>query len=153
MRVSTFESELWLPRPRAEVFPFFADAANLERLTPAFLRFRIVTPLPIEMRAGTLIDYRLRVHGLPISWRTRIEQWRPPERFVDVQLRGPYRLWHHTHEFEERDGGTLCRDRVRYAVLGGRLLERLFVRPDVERIFAFRTRRLLELFAPAPATP
>jgi hypothetical protein len=104
------------------------------------------------MRAGAEIDYRLRVHGLPIRWRTRIESWQPERRFVDVQLRGPYRLWHHTHEFEEVAGGTLCRDVVRYAVPGGRLVERLFVRRDVERIFEFRRRALIELFD-RPAGP
>jgi ligand-binding SRPBCC domain-containing protein len=98
------------------------------------------------MRAGTEIDYRLRIHGVPLRWRTRIESWQPERRFVDVQLRGPYRLWHHTHEFEEVAGGTLCRDVVRYAVPGGRLVDRLFVRRDVERIFEFRRRALVERF-------
>lgn len=146
MRIFTYESELVLPRPRAEVFPFFADAANLERITPPWLNFRIVSPLPIEMKSGATIDYRLRVRGIPIGWRTEIRSWEPPERFVDVQLRGPYRLWEHTHTFEEVPGGTLCRDRVRYAVLGGALVERLLVRPDVETIFRERARVLRELF-------
>jgi ligand-binding SRPBCC domain-containing protein len=150
LRESRFESELWLPRPPAEVFPFFADAGNLERLTPPFLRFRILTPRPVEMRPGALIDYRLRVHGVPLGWRTRIEAWEPPHRFVDVQLRGPYRLWHHTHSFEARDGGTLCRDVVRYAAPGGWIVDRLFVRRDVERIFAYRAEVLRELFGVAP---
>lgn len=103
------------------------------------------------MRAGAEIDYRLRVHGVPIRWRTRIESWQPGRRFVDVQVRGPYRLWHHTHDFEEVAGGTLCRDVVRYAVPGGRWVERLFVRRDIERIFEFRRRALVELFD-RPAT-
>lgn len=128
------------------MFAFFADAANLQRLTPPFLRFEILTPSPIAMRAGAEIDYRLRVHGLPIRWRTRIESWQAERRFVDVQLRGPYRLWHHTHEFEEVAGGTLCRDVVRYAVPGGRIVERLFVRRDIEEIFDFRRRVLLDRF-------
>lgn len=149
MRESRFESELWLPRPVEEVFPFFADAGNLERLTPPWLRFRILTPRPIEMRPGALIDYRLRVHGLPLAWRTRIEAWEPPHRFVDAQLRGPYRLWHHTHTFEARDGGTLCRDVVRYAVPGGALVDRLLVRRDVERIFAYRREELNRIFGAA----
>jgi len=140
------QTEVWLPRPRSEVFPFFAEARNLEALTPPWLRFEVRTPAPIEMRAGTLIDYRIRVHGLPIRWRTEIREWRPPHGFVDVQLRGPYRLWEHTHTFEERDGGTLCRDVVRYLPLGGALVNWLFVRRDVERIFAFRERRMRELF-------
>lgn len=146
MRIFTFESELVLPRPRAEVFPFFADAANLERITPPWLGFRFVTPLPIEMRVGATIDYRLRVRGVPIRWRTGITVWEPPVRFVDVQLRGPYRLWEHTHSFEEVAGGTRCRDLVRYAVPGGALVERLFVRREIETIFAERARVLRELF-------
>ena len=142
-----FFDELWLPRPRAEVFPFFADARNLGVITPPWLSFEVLTPSPIGMRAGALIDYRLRFRGLPLRWRTEITVWEPPSRFVDRQLRGPYRLWHHAHTFEERDGGTLCRDEVRYAVLGGEWVNRLFVRRDVGRIFAFRRQKLLELFA------
>ena len=141
-----FETSVWLPRPRDEVFVFFADAANLEAITPPWLNFHILTPPPIAMRAGALIDYRLRVHGLPLRWRTRIAVWEPPARFVDEQLRGPYRRWVHEHTFVERDGGTLCGDRVEYDVLGGRLVERLFVRRDVERIFAHRKERLTEMF-------
>jgi ligand-binding SRPBCC domain-containing protein len=124
----------------AEVFPFFADARNLERITPPWLHFHVVNDP--EMRPGALIEYRLRLHGVPIRWLTRIEEWAPGERFVDVQLRGPYALWHHTHEFEPAgDGQTLMRDTVRYALpLGplGALAHRLFVRRDVERIFDYR---------------
>jgi len=146
MRERRFTAAQWLPRPRAELVPFFADAANLGRLTPPWLDFRILTPPPIEMRAGALIDYRLKVHGVPLRWRTRIAVWEPPERFVDEQVRGPYRRWVHEHSFVERDGGTLCRDDVRYAVLGGALVDRLLVRRDVERIFAYRRKVLSELF-------
>jgi hypothetical protein len=146
MSEAIFRTEIWLPRPPAEVFPFFADARNLEVLTPPWLRFEILTPLPIAMRAGAVIDYRLRVHGLPLRWRTEIAEWTPPERFVDVQVRGPYVLWHHTHTFAERDGGTVCGDRVRYWPRGGALVDRLFVRRDVERIFAYRAQKLRELF-------
>src|SRR5690348_414160 len=117
-----FESELWLPRPRDAVFAFFADADNLETITPPWLRFEILTSKPITMRPGALIDYRLRIHGIPIRWQTEIAEWSPPHRFVDIQLRGPYTLWHHTHTFEEQDGGTLCRDLVRYRPLGGALM-------------------------------
>jgi ligand-binding SRPBCC domain-containing protein len=98
------------------------------------------------MRAGTLIDYRIRVHGIPIRWRTEIAVWQPPSRFVDVQLRGPYTLWHHTHTFETRDGGTLCADQVRYRPRGGALVNWLFVRRDVQRIFRYRQQRMHELF-------
>jgi ligand-binding SRPBCC domain-containing protein len=142
----TFHDELWLPRPRAEVFPFFAEARNLEKITPPWLKFEVITPAPIEMRPGALIDYRIRVHGLPIRWRTEIEEWDPPHRFVDVQLRGPYTLWHHTHTFLERDGGTLCRDEVRYRPRGGAIINRLFVQRDVEQIFLYRQKRLREIF-------
>lgn len=141
-----YDCELWLPRPVELVFPFFADARNLERITPPFLRFRVLTPEPIEMGVGTLIDYRLRVHGLPLRWRSEITAWDPPHRFVDEQRRGPYRKWHHEHTFEPRDGGTLAKDSVEYAVPGGALVDRLFVRRDVERIFAHRRRVLSELF-------
>jgi ligand-binding SRPBCC domain-containing protein len=99
------------------------------------------------MRPGTLIDYRIRVHGLPIRWRTEITEWNPPHRFVDAQLRGPYTLWHHTHTFEERAGGTLCTDDVRYRPRGGALANWLFVRRDVERIFHYRKLRLTQLLS------
>ena len=138
-----------LPRPPQEVFPFFADAGNLEAITPAWLRFRIVTPRPIEMRAGALIEYRLRLHGLPVSWLTTIEAWEPGERFVDMQLTGPYRLWHHTHEFEpDGAGGTIMRDTVRYALPFGPLgaiAHRAFVARDLAAIFDHRVRRVAEL--------
>lgn len=145
MREFTLQTDLWLPRPRDEVFLFFAEARNLEAITPAWLKFEVLTPAPIDMRPGTLIDYRIRVHGLPIRWRTEIAEWEPPYRFVDVQLRGPYTLWRHTHTFEERDGGTLCLDQVRYRPRGGALIDWLFVRRDVERIFRYRQERMQEL--------
>lgn len=141
--------EQWLPRPRAEVFPFFADAANLQAITPPWLDFRILTPGPIAMRPGALIDYRLKLRGFPIRWRTQITVWEPPFRFVDRQLKGPYRQWVHEHSFEEKDGGTLCRDRVDYAVPGGALVNRIFVQRDVETIFAYRREQLERLFPPA----
>lgn len=142
MRIFTFESELWLPHPVGEVFAFFADARNLQAITPVWLNFEVLTPGPVEIEAGALIDYKLRVHGLPLRWRTRINVWEPPHRFEDEQLRGPYRQWIHEHTFAEKDGGTLAHDRVRYAVPGGALVNSLFVRRDVERIFAFRREEL-----------
>ncbi len=140
------QTALWLPCPKEEVFPFFADARNLEAITPAMLQFRVLTPDPIEMRVGALIDYRLRLHGLPLRWRTLIREWAPPHRFVDEQLRGPYRWWVHAHEFRDHEGGTLCTDRVRYGVMGGALVHRLLVAKDVRRIFEYRAERLLERF-------
>lgn len=151
MRIFEHLSETWLARPRAEVFEFFADAGNLERLTPPWLGFEILTPRPIAMRAGARIDYRLRVHGVPLRWRTKINTWEPPRLFVDEQLRGPYRLWHHTHTFTEQDGGTTVHDRVRYAVLGGILVQKLLVERDVRTIFAYREKVLHEIFPPAGA--
>jgi ligand-binding SRPBCC domain-containing protein len=146
MKEFIFQAEQWLPRPREEVFAFFSDARNLETITPPWLRFEVLTPRPIRMRPGTLIDYRRRIHGIPIRWRTEIVEWNPPHRFVDVQLRGPYSLWHHTHTFEVRDGGTLCGDLVRYRPRGGRLMNWLFIRRDVGRIFAFRNEKLTQIF-------
>jgi ligand-binding SRPBCC domain-containing protein len=141
------EAELWLPRRREEVFPFFADALNLETITPPWLKFEVLTPRPIEMRVGVRIDYRLRLRGLPVRWQSEITAWEPPSRFVDEQRRGPYRAWIHEHTFEERDGGTLARDLVRYDVIGGRLINSLFVRRDVEGIFRYRQKKLQEVFA------
>jgi len=146
-----------VPRPRAEVFAFFADAHNLEAITPAFLRFRIVTPGPIAMHAGTRIEYRLSLFGVPFGWRTLIERYEPDARFVDVQLSGPYRRWRHTHDFEDAPGGTLMRDRVEYELpLGplGALAHAALVRRQLEIIFDHR-RRVIDrrLGAGAPVRP
>lgn len=145
-----FTAELWLPLKREEIFPFFSDAANLEAITPPWVNFQTLTPSPIEMRVGTLIDYRIKIHGVPVKWRTRINAWEPPYRFIDEQLRGPYLKWVHEHTFEEKDGGTLCKDRVEYAVPGGWLIDKLFVRRDVERIFAYRQEKLQQLLSKRP---
>ena len=149
MRTFGLTSEVMLPRPPTEVFPFFADARNLEKLTPPWLRFAVLTPEPIEMRPGATIDYRLRLRGVPIRWRSEITAWEPPFRFVDEQRRGPYRLWIHEHRFEERGGQTRASDHVQYAVWGGRLADRLLVRPDIERIFEYRRDVLREIFGTA----
>jgi ligand-binding SRPBCC domain-containing protein len=142
----TLETRLFLPRPLEIVFPFFADPGNLEILTPPWLRFEIVTPRPIALRSGALIDYRLRLHSIPLCWQSEITAWEPPHRFVDEQRRGPYRAWIHEHTFMESKGGSEVRDFVRYAAPGGWLVDRLFVRHDVRRIFEYRTRKLHELF-------
>ena len=149
MRAFELTSEVLPPRPPAEVFPFFADARNLERLTPPWLCFEVLTPEPIELRRSTTIDYRLRLRGVPVRWRSEITAWEPPFRFVDEQRRGPYRLWIHEHRFEEREGGTVASDHVRYAVWGGRIVDRRLVRPDVERIFEYRRAVLREIFGSA----
>jgi len=146
MRVHEFKTELWLPLLPEELFSFFADAANLDAITPPWLHFHIVTPPPIAMRESALIDYRLRVHGIPLRWRTRINAWQPPHRFEDKQIRGPYRQWIHEHTFEARDGGTLARDVVLYAVPFDFIAHRWLVRPDVERIFQYRAEALQQRF-------
>lgn len=149
MRIHTLHRDQILDGTPEEVFPFFADAFNLEAITPPLLRFRVITPAPIPMGFGTLIQYRLRLHGVPVGWTTLIQAWEPGRRFVDVQLAGPYALWHHTHEFEPLPGGrTRMTDTVRYALgLGplGELAHRLLVRRDVEAIFDHRREALVPL--------
>lgn len=122
-------------------FAFFADAGNLQHLTPPWLNFVITTPQPIAMHEGALIDYRLRLHGVPIRWRSVITTWQPPHIFVDEQLKGPYLLWRHEHRFTSTADGTLVEDEVRYRVVGGALAN-AFVRPDLERIFRYRQSAL-----------
>ena len=139
-------SELVIPLPRDQVFPFFADARNLEAITPPWLKFSILTPMPISMRAGALIDYQIKLRGLPLRWRTQITVWEPPYVFVDCQLHGPYTSWVHAHTFEERDGKTIVKDCVHYSVFGGALVDYLFVRRDVDKIFNYRTQKLAEIF-------
>jgi ligand-binding SRPBCC domain-containing protein len=140
--IHTLERRQHVELPSDQAFAFYGDAHNLERITPPWLGFEVVTPRPIEMGVGTLIEYRLRLHRVPVRWRTRIEAWEPPRRFVDVQIKGPYSFWEHTHTFEE-DGpeGTIIRDRVRYAIpFGplGELAERLLVRRELRQIFDYR---------------
>jgi ligand-binding SRPBCC domain-containing protein len=143
-RVHVLEREQRVELPLEHAFEFYGDALNLEAITPPWLGFEVTTPSPVRMRAGTLLDYRLKLHRVPVRWRTRIEVWEPPRRFVDVQVSGPYSLWEHTHEFEPSGiAATLIRDRVRYALpFGplGELAHRLFVRRDVERIFDYRRK-------------
>ena len=142
----TLESVQWLPRQPAAIFDFYADAFNLELLTPSLLQFRVLTLPPIKMVAGVEIAYRLRLHGFPMSWRSRITLWDPPNSFVDEQISGPYRYWQHRHTFTPDRGGTLVRDVVEYSVLGGWLTDRLLVRRDLNRIFSYRQERLAEIF-------
>lgn len=142
----TVETYLFLTHPLEAVFPFFADAGNLEALTPPWLRFEILSPLPMVMRAGAIINYRLRIHGIPLHWQSEITVWEPPLRFVDEQRQGPYRKWIHEHTFAQCGNGCEISDFVNYSVPGGRLANQLFVKRDVRRIFEYRSRRLSVFF-------
>jgi ligand-binding SRPBCC domain-containing protein len=142
---NVLQQEQFVARPREEVFAFFSDARNLERLTPPWLNFEI-EEIPEQLTEGALIKYKLVIHQLPLHWTTRIEEWTPGERFVDTQLSGPYALWHHTHEFDDVEGGTLIRDTVRYRVpFGGlgEIVRRAMVAPDTKKIFNYR-REMIE---------
>jgi ligand-binding SRPBCC domain-containing protein len=152
VRAHLLEREQLIERPPTEVFDFFAQARNLEAITPPWLGFAVLTPEPIAMAPGTLIEYRLRLHRVPLRWLTRIDAWEPGRLFVDRQVRGPYRLWHHRHEFEPHPRGTLVRDRVRYALpLGalGAAARLAFVRRDLERIFDYRRAAVARALSPA----
>lgn len=145
-----FERRQFIPRPLAEVFAFFSLAENLEQITPPSLKFRILTPLPIVIKQGSLIDYRMSLFGIPFRWRTLIERFEPPACFSDVQARGPYKMWRHIHEFAERDGGTLMVDHVEYSLhLGpiGTLANALFVRRQLDQIFDYRYRTIAVLLS------
>ena len=145
-RAYRLETTVWLPREISEVFAFFSDARNLNLITPQWIRFRIKTPTPVVMKPGLLLDYQLRMHGMPMRWRSEITVWDPPHRFVDEQRKGPYHRWIHEHLFQEKDCGTEVIDRVDYVVPGGRLVHRLLVKGDVTSIFRYRRRKLVEIF-------
>ena len=138
--------EQLLSYPIEQVFRFFASPENLNLLTPPWVNFSILSPQSIEMAVGTIIEYRIRLRGVPVTWRSEITEWQPPFAFCDMQLRGPYRFWIHRHTFEEKPGGTLVTDHVDYGVLGGALVNRLFVAGELKRIFGYRKTRLHELF-------
>jgi len=147
--IRSIERQQLAHAPLERVFEFFSHTRNLEELTPPWLRFSVLTPEPLALRAGTLIEYRLRVHGVPLRWVSRIEEWQPGRRFVDRQLRGPYRLWCHTHEFAADPRGTLIRDSVRYELpLGplGALAHAAIVRRDLERVFDYRQQQVERRF-------
>ena len=142
-----FESTLWLARPRDEVFAFFADAANLEAITPPWLNFHVLNPA-LVIHQGVLIDYRLTLYRIPLRWQSEISRWDPPNSFVDEQRKGPYRRWVHTHTFSDERGGTRVGDAVEFEVPFGWLVGR-FVQRDVNRIFAFRQQALRQRFGQA----
>lgn len=158
MHIYELHTQVRVPGDLHEVFAFFADAGNLELLTPPWLSFNIVTPRPIDMRPGAIIDYRISLHGLPMRWRSEITAWQPPFRFVDEQRRGPYRLWFHEHAFRQDGSDVVVEDNVRYAVPGGPILERFvhaaFVRRNLTRIFDYRVHAMKQHLAagaqPAP---
>lgn len=139
-------TDLVVAEPLERVFAFFSDAFQLEKLTPGRLRFSVRTSRPIEMHAGTLIDYQLRLYGVPVRWRSKISRWDPPHCFADEQVVGPYRYWHHLHSFEEVAAGTRIHDVVHYAVPLGWILHPLLVRPDLLKIFAFRRQAMSQVF-------
>jgi ligand-binding SRPBCC domain-containing protein len=144
--VSTLHSRQLIAQPLEKVFPFFSSADNLDRITPPWLKFEILNP-QVEMKRGARIDYKLRLHGIPIRWQSEICDWNPPFRFVDVQRRGPYSLWVHEHRFRSTREGTVVEDTIWYAVPGGRLVRRMFVDRDLERIFTYRRTSLVEHFS------
>jgi ligand-binding SRPBCC domain-containing protein len=149
------QHELWVGYPIEDVFEFFSRAENLEEITPPELSFHILTPTPIAMHEGTLIDYRIKLGFVPMRWRSRITEWAPPQRFADEQLKGPYLSWYHTHTFEEKDGGTVIRDEVRYEVPGWflePLIHKLFVGRRLDRIFSYRQEAMEKRFPPGPAS-
>jgi ligand-binding SRPBCC domain-containing protein len=148
--IHTIDAEQWIPRPLEEVFAFFSDAFNLESITPPRLHFHVVTPRPIALKPGALINYKLRLNGIPLSWTTRIETWNPPHEFSDIQLSGPYKLWSHTHTFTAKNGGTTMTDHVDYELpLGplGELVHKAWVRRDVSSIFAYREKMIRQRFS------
>ena len=148
--VRRYQTEMWVDAPIDKVFEFFSNPANLEQITPPWLKFKMMQPQHLSIAPGTIIDYRLRLHGIPITWQSEITEWNPPYHFTDVQKKGPYRHWAHTHEFNEAGTGTFIRDSVDYKVPGGYIVDRLFVRKDIERIFTYRKSKLRELMVAVP---
>ena len=146
MSTFLFKTQQIIKKSLTEVFDFFSNAHNLAVITPPWLHFEVLTPAPIEMTVGTRLDYRLKLRGFPIRWQSEITEWNPPYAFVDEQRRGPYRLWRHTHTFDEVKEGVVVGDTVEYAVWGNELIGRLFVRPDIEKIFAYRAEQLDKIF-------
>ena len=151
MKTYTFETQTILNKPIHEVFPFFANAENLDKVTPPWLKFEILTPLPIEMKVGIQVDYRLRLHGLPIRWRSEITEWDPPHKFTDIQIKGPYRFWKHEHLFSAESDRTRMIDQVEYSIPGwifSPIVHSLFVNHDIEKIFAYREKTFQNIFSP-----
>lgn len=153
MQIFTLHRSLWLPQSLEEVFSFFADIRNLDRITPKWLHFRSVNQ-PEKMQEGTKIEHRLKVRGIPVTWISEIVEWDPPYGFVDEQKKGPYRFWRHEHTFTEKRGGTQMDDTVKYAVPGGNLVNRFLIAPDLKKIFDYREEKLQRILMTtgAPST-
>jgi hypothetical protein len=152
MKLHSLQREQWVPRALESIYPFFEKPENLALITPQSLDFRLLTPSPVVIEQGRIIDYTIRFKGVPIRWRSIISTHKPPFCFVDEQLKGPYSFWHHTHQFRPEKGGTLLIDEVRYALplyipgVVSRWMHRVFVRPELERIFDYRRARFEHLF-------
>jgi len=149
MKTYFFKQETHIPQPLESVFHFFGNAENLNRLTPPHLDFEILTPLPIQMAKGTLIDYQLKIYKIPVKWKTEIIAWKPPHRFIDSQLKGPYRKWIHEHKFEAVGNETKMTDTVEYAIPGwifSNIINNIFVKKDILKIFKFREEKLITIF-------
>ena len=149
LKIYELRRKVSIPAPVEDVFSFFSKSENLNLITPPWLNFKVLTPTPINMEKNTLIDYSIKLLGLRMIWKMEITVWQPPHRFTDRQIKGPYRVWEHAHLFDEKGGGTQMEDVIRYAVPGfvlSPLIHFLFVRPRLEKTFAFRERRILELF-------
>lgn len=152
MKLYTLKRQQFIERPLREVFRFFEQPANLGKITPRSVGFHMLTPTPITMQSGTVLDYTIRVMGLPVRWTTLITEYDPPHRFCDVAIRGPYSFWHHTHTFAETDGGTMMTDEVRYALpfgILGRIVRKLWVKRQLNHIFDFRARQVAQLLGAA----
>ena len=146
MKVFTLRRTLWVPQPIDNVFPFFSDIHNLDRITPKWLRFRSVDH-PADVAEGTRLQHKFKIRGFPVTWVSEITHWDPPYGFVDEQKKGPYRYWRHEHHFREERDGTVCEDVVKYAVLGGALVNRYFIAPDLKKIFDYRQEKLKKIFS------
>lgn len=149
METRILQKETIIARPVKEIFEFFTNAENLNIITPSFIGFKILTNLPIKMMKGTLIEYRIKLNGIPVKWKTEITKWDPPYLFEDTQIKGPYKIWIHEHKFEELGQKTLMTDTVKYLSYGG-LLEFipniLFVKNNVKKIFDYREMKIHEIF-------
>ena len=145
----TLKKEIIIHKPLNEVFEFFSKAENLNLITPPYLNFRILTPPPIEMKTGTIINYRIKLKGIPLKWTTEITEWDPPNKFTDTQIKGPYKLWVHEHFFTDQGGKTIVTDRVTYKSRGlilEPIIEKLFVSKNLKQIFDYREKKLKEIF-------